>query len=648
MRLQPVLAIETYLRDGITWSRLKTIATAPPDRGGLALFAEDCQECHDFFKRAPPKIIDDRPETNAEFLEWLVKRQQVLAKLVARDLSQRNLSMPQAHQALASLSDAMDCVLRHIDLVLIKKGLYLFYLSKSCHTLFDLNHDFEEAVTKAKTIILNKFVDDRFLELVGVSWAELRELGWTEHTQLQWLEVVILLIPGIGTADCAAMFEEVSRYHDSVAIAMCAHLQGVALNIENRGTMLASLMLSKDPARAQNGAQRLRDHILSTRPENRSKFENYVFNSHELWSELLAFASRAVPCVVWHGNCAFQNLFVFLAVRFAAAPDTVLDCEGTHAKWKWLMDVKRGISFKLLVAVLKLISYIEFNGALPTGADLAQHILDITRGRRMQVSDLKDNGAVPRGALSSTIYRERFGLNMADVDLIKTELLGRKKDPTRTAVEAWGFYVRWLFRPRCFYKFTGLPRAEYLFVAENKSFAGRDVVANDDASGRALSVVWFTPLVESLEILVVPVAGSAVSGQLELSDCTVAELARAAGDYPSISPGDSARQVAFFLCTPLKTPSQDLVGFLLHTASDPGRAQQDPSLKLGFHVEHKRWRCCWKVAFSRIRSSASKAGHRAMQILLGRMCWRMSLTSKRHSGVKTTTSLKWLSPVGCK
>ena len=348
MHSKKVEAIETYVRDGITWSRLKTIATASLEHGGLALFAEASEESVNFFSRAPPKILEDRPETNAEFLEWLVPRQDVLAKLVAHDLSRRNLTMPQAQQALASLTDRMECVLRHIDLVLIKKGLYLFYLSKSCHTVIDGDRCFEDVLTKAKDILTNKFVDDHVLEVIGLSWAELHAIGWTERTNLQWLEVVILLIPGMGQAECNEMFEEVVKYHDMVAIKMATHLQGVALNIETRGSMLASQILSKDPAKAQNGAQRLRDHILGTHPDKRSKFDNYILNSHDLWSELLQFASRAVACVVWHGHGAFQHLFVFLVLRLATAPDTVLDCEGTHAKWKWLMDVKRGISFKMM------------------------------------------------------------------------------------------------------------------------------------------------------------------------------------------------------------------------------------------------------------------------------------------------------------
>jgi hypothetical protein len=543
-RWKKVEAIETYVRDGITWSRLKTIATGSLEHGCLALFAETSEEGVNFFNRAPPKILDDRPETNCFCLEWLLPRQDVLAKLVVHDLSRRNLTMPQAQQALASLTDRMDCVLRHIDLVLIKKGLYLYYLSKDCHTIIDGDRSYEDVLKKALEILTNKFVDDHVLEVLGLTWADLREIGWTDHTNLQWIEVAILMIPGIGQADCNEMFEEVVKYHDMVAIKMATHLQGVALSIETRGVVLASQILSKDPAKAQNGAQRLRDHIVGTHPDKRSKFDSYILNSHDLWSELLQFAIRAVACVVWHGDGAFQHLFVFLAVRLATAPDTVLDCEGTHAKWQWLMNVKRGISFKMLVAMLKLFSYIQWHGELPTSADLTEHVLHYRRGMAVQVADLRANGVVPRGALSSTLYAERFGLNMADVDLIKDALIGRKKDPTRTAVEAWGMYVRWLFRPGFFYKFTNLPREEFLFVAENKSFAGRDEVLADDAAGRALSVAWFTAtLASDSEIMVVPVAGGAVSGRLEFLDCTVAEIARAAGDYPAVSAEDTARQV---------------------------------------------------------------------------------------------------------
>ena len=57
------IAINTYLRDGLTWSRLAAIATLPEAAGGLALMRPRSREYRDVFDKAPPGIIEDRPET---------------------------------------------------------------------------------------------------------------------------------------------------------------------------------------------------------------------------------------------------------------------------------------------------------------------------------------------------------------------------------------------------------------------------------------------------------------------------------------------------------------------------------------------------------------------------------------------------------
>ena len=79
-----------------------------------------------FSKIRPPKIIDDRPETDFEFLRWLLPRQRLLGKLVAHDLATRSIKMQQAGRACTTLNDPGDAFLRHVDAALIKCGLHLY------------------------------------------------------------------------------------------------------------------------------------------------------------------------------------------------------------------------------------------------------------------------------------------------------------------------------------------------------------------------------------------------------------------------------------------------------------------------------------------------------------------------------------------
>ena len=78
--------ISTYLRDGVTWTRLVAITTQPASRGGLSLLVSGSQEHAEFSSVKPPKVIDDRPETDFEFLAWLIPRQRLLGKLAELEM----------------------------------------------------------------------------------------------------------------------------------------------------------------------------------------------------------------------------------------------------------------------------------------------------------------------------------------------------------------------------------------------------------------------------------------------------------------------------------------------------------------------------------------------------------------------------------
>ena len=118
-------AICTYLRDGITWSRLESIATQPEEQGGLGMMEPQSHEARTFFETAPPSLIEDRPECVVVFLKWLLPRHKRLAKLAARDLEQRDLEIRAAPIALTSLRETTHFLRRHVDMIMVSKAARL-------------------------------------------------------------------------------------------------------------------------------------------------------------------------------------------------------------------------------------------------------------------------------------------------------------------------------------------------------------------------------------------------------------------------------------------------------------------------------------------------------------------------------------------
>lgn len=119
-------------------------------------------------RNEPPKIIEERPECVAEFLAWLLPKQSQLAQLVAADLATRSVSAQSAVVARATLSSREECLRRHVDFVLLKKGLFLLYNCKA-HPHIAATSTFQALIDKAASIILSTAIDDSFLELMQVA-----------------------------------------------------------------------------------------------------------------------------------------------------------------------------------------------------------------------------------------------------------------------------------------------------------------------------------------------------------------------------------------------------------------------------------------------------------------------------------------------
>jgi hypothetical protein len=277
-----------------------------------------------------------------------------------------------------------------------------------------------------------------------------------------------------------------------------------------------------------------------------SRYEKCFADDDTLMNQLGCFVDDEGECCVWHRSGRYKDLFCFLAARFLSAPDSVLACEGVHAKWKWLTTVKRNIKFKTLNALLKLFDYHQAMGTLPDADDVLPHLLDVSAAHRAELAGTA--AGMSLGSRSDYIYRERFNLRACDVDIVKEVALALKPADAQTPVVAWGFYVRFLFQPQRVYQFRNLTDDLYLYIAANKSFAGRDAPATDHAVGRPLSVCWLRRETDG-------VVDSALGGDLvvsvddgdanvlPLTHCTVAEISRAAGFYPPVLTDATERSV---------------------------------------------------------------------------------------------------------
>ena len=178
------IALNSYLRDGVTWSRLAAIAVQDPEENGLGLFIEGSQAFADVFSSSPPRLIDERPQATLDFYRWLVKREPVLRRLISHDMRLRGLGGSDAQQALATITSNEDWARRRVDVVLFQKAMYMFLLMKKhCHTVAaDLS--FEELIDNASDIVTSTECTDEVLDILGLQGTGMIRLPY------DWLQLL--------------------------------------------------------------------------------------------------------------------------------------------------------------------------------------------------------------------------------------------------------------------------------------------------------------------------------------------------------------------------------------------------------------------------------------------------------------------------
>ena len=104
------------------------MATRSVPHGGLGLFADSSQQCKDVFGKSPSAIVDNRPETDLNFLKLLEGKEHLLHAMATKDLEQRALSAD-TREAIMHLADIKGRIHRRILQEILERCQLLYYWS---------------------------------------------------------------------------------------------------------------------------------------------------------------------------------------------------------------------------------------------------------------------------------------------------------------------------------------------------------------------------------------------------------------------------------------------------------------------------------------------------------------------------------------
>ena len=246
---------------------------------------------------------------------------------------------------------------------------------------------------KAVSIILNLEITPEVLKRFGTCEENLRDLRELEPKT--WVDLAVLQV--VGEEDLVGgRLREAFDFHRAVSGQAAAHLNLLAENTY-RTPWWASKLLSKNRFLARGAAEALVRHLVTTRPANRTSFENHLFNTGELWQNLEDFSKADPPVLLWHDHGKYEWLFKLLAPRFLLAPDHVLDAERIHSRWQWACTLKRAMKIQTLNASMRLMHYMENNQAFPSTEDLLPHLQAERLQHKVALEVLELDNEVPLG-----------------------------------------------------------------------------------------------------------------------------------------------------------------------------------------------------------------------------------------------------------
>ena len=480
-------ALCVYLTDGITWSRLREIATRDPRDGGLQLFQDGSAACHRLFRASPGAIIKTRPETDLTFLQFLRGKEHLLHKLATKDLDRRTSLGVEAVRAIANLGDIKQRIYRAVLGDILERCMFLKYWNSN-HDKVASAMSWDQLVGKATSVILDLEISPAFLQRFDIILDDFQAMDPQPKT---WVELAVLKV--VGEQDLVdEHLRDALDFHRAVTDSAAGHLALVGDNTF-RTPWLAAKLLSQDTANAQAAAKDLAKHLATTRPGNRTGFEEHMFETESLWTSLTAFSKADPPVLLWHGQGKYEALFRFIAPRFLMSPDHVLDAERIHARWQWICTQKRSLKVHTLNATLRIMHYLEQNRCFPTHEDLLPHLRAEQQSHNVILENIEAEEVIALGWRREFIYRERLGLSSRDSDLIvdgPPVHVAHAVAASSFAV-AWRNYLKLVFQKGFMYRISYRPSV-IIYVSENKTLAGKEDRSYDgDALGRKLVITFF-------------------------------------------------------------------------------------------------------------------------------------------------------------
>ena len=282
-------ALAAYMVEGVTWSRLRELATLAPADGGLRLFNDGSRECKRVFGHAPSAIVENRPETDLTFLKILEGKEHILHRLATKDLEQRSLST-ESRGAILNLGDIKGRIRRRVLQEILERCMYLHYWSGK-HPAVASDSSWDVVLQTATSLNLSLEITPGVLDRFKKSEEDLAGMDVRPKT---WVELAVLQIV-VDEHLVGERLQETLDYHRSLTDAAAAHLN---LLFDNtfRTPWLAAKLLSKNPDLAKDAACELVRHLDTTRPANRTAFEDHLFNQEHLWESPVTFSQAEPVC----------------------------------------------------------------------------------------------------------------------------------------------------------------------------------------------------------------------------------------------------------------------------------------------------------------------------------------------------------------
>ena len=155
--------LAAYFVEGITWTRLRAIATQDPRDHGLGLFATSSKACKDVFSKSPAAIVKNKPETDLHCLQLLKGNEDIFHRLATKDLEQRTSWGPETNRAVLNVGDIDLRIFRTIMSEILHRCLFLYFWSCD-HPLVAAECSWDELFDRAKHQIFDLAVTKEVLQ----------------------------------------------------------------------------------------------------------------------------------------------------------------------------------------------------------------------------------------------------------------------------------------------------------------------------------------------------------------------------------------------------------------------------------------------------------------------------------------------------